>query len=87
MKALMHSNDTVSKDSLYAVAPKPRTEYLKKSLRYQGTIQWNSLDKETRSVESLASLKTIVKADLHGAILSHATSLRYQKVVGFEDIF
>ena len=33
----------------------------------------------------------IVKADLHGAILSHATSLRHaydtKKVVGFENMF
>ena len=35
--------------------PKPRTEYVKKS-------QWNSLDNEARSAESLANFKNIVKS-------------------------
>ena len=42
--------------------PKPRTEYVKKSLRYQGAAQWNSLDNEARSAESLANFKNIVKS-------------------------
>ena len=42
--------------------PKPRTEYVKKSLRYQGALQWNSLDNEARSAESVANFKNIVKS-------------------------
>ena len=37
--------------------PKPKTNYLKHSLRYSGAMLWNSLEKETKKAQTLASFK------------------------------
>ncbi len=38
--------------------PKPKTEYLKKSLSYRGAKLWNSLPDEARNKHSLASFNS-----------------------------
>ena len=44
------------------VLPKPKTDYLKKSISYQAITLWNSLDKELKSTETFDKFKKSVKA-------------------------
>ena len=37
--------------------PKPHTDYLKRSLSYDGAVLWNSLPTELRSAQSLSAFK------------------------------
>ena len=41
--------------------PKPRTEYLKKSFGYSGTVLWNSLPTQAKQTEALSSFKNLIK--------------------------
>ena len=41
--------------------PKPKTNYLKRSLRYSGAMLWNSLEKETKKAQTLASFKRLLR--------------------------
>jgi hypothetical protein len=41
--------------------PKPKTEYLKKSLSYRGAKLWNSLPDEARNKHSLASFNSYIR--------------------------
>ena len=43
------------RDKITYVLPKPNTEHLKKSISYQAVSLWNSVDKELKSTNSLAS--------------------------------
>ena len=49
--------DTINKLAL----PLPRTDYLKKSLRYNGAKLWNSLKPELRQAQSLSKFKSLLK--------------------------
>ena len=40
--------------------PKPKINYLKRSLRYSGAMLWNSLEKETKKAQTLASFKRLL---------------------------
>jgi hypothetical protein len=37
--------------------PKPHTDYLKRSLSYDGAVLWNSLPTELRSAQSISAFK------------------------------
>ena len=37
--------------------PKPKTDFLKKSISYQAAVLWNSLDNSTRAMENFADCK------------------------------
>ena len=37
--------------------PKPRTEFLKKSLKYSGAKLWNSLSREAKEAQSISIFK------------------------------
>lgn len=50
--------------------PKPRTDYLKRSISYSGAFLWNSLPTELRSTTSLSAFKRGIKM-LHSASDSH----------------
>ena len=41
--------------------PKPRTDYLKKSLGYSGAVLWNSLPMHAKRTESLNVFKNLIK--------------------------
>ena len=41
--------------------PKPNTNYLKRNLRYSGAMLWNSLEKETKKAQTLASFKRLLR--------------------------
>ena len=49
--------DTINKLAL----PLPKTDYLKKSLRYNGAKLWNSLKPELRQAQSLSKFKSLLK--------------------------
>jgi hypothetical protein len=41
--------------------PKPRTDYLKKSLAFQGAKLWNSLNNDTRGETNFRIFKNLVQ--------------------------
>ena len=41
--------------------PKPKTDFLKKSISYQAAVLWNSLDNSTRAMENFADFKKTLK--------------------------
>ena len=43
------------------VLPKPKANYLKCSLRYSRAMLWNSLEKETKKAQTLASFKRLLR--------------------------
>jgi len=54
--------------------PKPRTDYLKPSFGYSGTLLWNSLPENIRAMRSIGQLKKEINRALetfysHSAIL------------------
>ena len=41
--------------------PKPKTDFLKKSISYQAAVLWNSLDNNTRALEDIKRFKLVIK--------------------------
>ena len=41
--------------------PKPKTNYLKRSLSYSRAMLWNSLEKETKKAQTLASFNRLLR--------------------------
>jgi hypothetical protein len=41
--------------------PKPNSEFLKKSFRYSGAMQWNHLSDNSKNSETLSSLKRKIR--------------------------
>ena len=41
--------------------PKPKTDFLKKSISYQAAVLWNSLDNNTRAMEDIKRFKLVIK--------------------------
>ena len=65
-----HLRDSFHKLNL----PKPRTNYLKRSLGYSGAILWNSLPESIRAIRAIGQFKkeisrTLQTSDSHSAIL------------------
>ena len=44
--------------------PKPKTNYLKRSLLYRGTCCWNSLPSDVKTSQSLSNFKSLYKQNL-----------------------
>ena len=54
--------------------PKPRTDYLKRSVGYSGALLWNSLPENIRAIRSIRQFKKQINhalkiSDSHSAIL------------------
>ena len=54
--------------------PKPRTDYLKRSFGYSGSLLWNSLPENIRAIRSIGQFKKEINRalgtfDSHSAIL------------------
>ena len=54
--------------------PKPRTDYLKRSFGYSGTLLWNFLSENIRAIRSITQFKMKINdalkaSDSHSAIL------------------
>ena len=41
--------------------PKPNSEFLKKTFRYSGAMQWNHLSKDSKNSETLSSFKRKIR--------------------------
>ena len=57
--------------------PKPRTDYLKRSVGYSGALLWNSLPQNIRAIRSIGQSKKEINCaletfDSHSAILKSA---------------
>ena len=44
------------------VLPKPKKEFLKRSFKYDGAINWTNLSIEAKSADSVYSFKIIIKS-------------------------
>ena len=55
-----HSYNTRS-DGYNFVPPKPKTNYLKKSFSYRGSVAWNNLPNEHKGISSFNTFKCRVK--------------------------
>jgi hypothetical protein len=41
--------------------PKPNSEFLKKTFRYSGAMQWNHLSEDSKNTETLSSFKRKIR--------------------------
>ena len=44
------------------VLPKPKREFSKRSLKYNGAIHWNSLPNEAKNANSISTFKRIINS-------------------------
>ena len=59
-----HLHDYVTRDELMVQLPATRTNYMKRSFKFQGPVSWNALPYDIRSAQSLISFKSLVKDHL-----------------------
>ena len=49
---------------LTVLLPKPKTDYLKKSIFYQAGLLWNSLNNDTRAIDNLNGFKSELRKNV-----------------------